>query len=49
MRGLDRFDVNPRLPDGWNEMSLTLEGFGGHWEIVVKRTSEGVKTELTRS
>ncbi len=48
-RGLDRFDVNPCLPDGWNEMSLTLEGFGGHWEIVVKRTSEGVKTELTRS
>ncbi|WP_395094929.1 hypothetical protein [Armatimonas sp.] len=48
-RGLDRFDINPHLPDGWNEMSLTLEGFGGSWEIVVKRTEEGVKTELTRS
>ncbi len=45
-RGLDRFDVNPRLPEGWNEMSLTLEGFGGHWEIQVRRVAGEVKTEV---
>ena len=48
-RGFDRFDVNPRLPDGWNEMSLILEGFGATWEIVVARQNDGEVTTTVRS
>ena len=47
-RGLEHFDVTPRLPDGWNGMSLTLEGFGGHWEIQVSRVAGEVKTDVRR-
>ncbi|MCX6368101.1 MAG: hypothetical protein NTX57_15565 [Armatimonadetes bacterium] len=47
-RGLERFDVTPRLPDAWSEMSLTLEGFGGHWEIQVRRVAGEVKTDVRR-
>lgn len=47
-RGLDRFDVNPRLPEGWDAMSLTLAGFGGRWEIQVTRTAEGISTNLSK-
>ncbi|WP_309717784.1 hypothetical protein [Armatimonas sp.] len=47
-RGLEHFDVTPRLPDGWSEMSLTLEGFGGRWEIQVSRVAGEVKTDVRR-
>ena len=47
-RGLERFDVTPRLPEGWNEMALTLEGFGGRWEIQVSRVAGEVNTEVRR-
>lgn len=46
--GLSRFSITPRLPEGWNEMSLkNLVAFNGKSiDILVTRSNKNIKTAI---
>jgi hypothetical protein len=46
--GLNAFTLTPRLPDGWNRMSLrAVHAFGRVFDIDVSRTGSGMRVRVT--
>jgi glycosyl hydrolase family 43 len=46
--GLNTFTLTPRLPDGWNRMSLrAVHAFGRVFDIDVSRTGSGLRVRVT--
>ena len=46
--GLNAFTLTPRLPDGWDRMSLRkVHAFGRVFDVEVARAPDGVRVKVT--
>jgi NPCBM/NEW2 domain len=47
--GLRSFELNPRLPEGWDHMNLRqIRAFGGTFDILVERTEAGRRVRVVQ-